>query len=243
VRGTFSSIARRYDLANHCLSGGIDFLWRARAAKIVASWRPGRVLDLATGSGDLALAIRRACPGTPVVGADFCVPMLEIARDKSVPALVQADALALPFRDGVFGAVSVAFGLRNMASWPRAIAEIARVLEPGGRLLVMDFALPQNPILRGAYRIYLHRVLPVLAGLLTRRPDAYEYLAESIEKFPRWENMTCLLESGGLRPAAPVPLATGIAAIYTAQKPAGIFPHPVDGIFQNVGISSSGSRA
>src|SRR5258707_1182878 len=128
VRALFSSIARRYDLANHLLSGGLDFFWRRRAARLVQAWKPGRILDLATGSGDLALTLRAACPPAVIVGADFCHPMLRVAQAKGLADLVTADGLALPFDDDVFDVVTVAFGLRNMASWPRALAEMRRVL-------------------------------------------------------------------------------------------------------------------
>ena len=144
VRKTFSSIAGRYDFANHLLSGGLDFLWRSQVSRLVAASRPSRILDLATGSGDLALALRKACPSAQVIAADFCLPMLEEARRKAVPCLVQADGLALPFRDGVFDAVTVAFGLRNMASWETALAEMHRVLRPDGDLVVLDFSLPRR---------------------------------------------------------------------------------------------------
>lgn len=218
VRGTFARIAPRYDFANHFLSCGADFLWRAKAAREIASWKPACVLDLATGSGDLAIAIRSACPEAEIIGADFCLPMLEVARAKGAPPLAHADGLSLPFADAQFSAVAVAFGLRNMASWDKAVSEIARVLVRGGRLLVMDFALPRNRWLMAAYRLYLHRVLPRLAGRITRRPEAYEYLGESIEGFPRWEKMADLLRGGGLAAQKTIPLACGIAAIYIAEK-------------------------
>src|SRR4051812_10683868 len=123
VRAMFGRIARRYDLANHLLSGGADFLWRRRAAKIVARWQPRDVLDLATGSGDLALAIQHRFPEANIVAADFSPEMLEVARNKGVANTVLADALQLPFENGSFDAVSVAFGFRNMADWDRALAE------------------------------------------------------------------------------------------------------------------------
>ena len=145
---TFAAIAKRYDIANHLLSGGLDFLWRAKAARIVAGEDPLRILDLATGSGDLARALRKASPRAAVIGADFCMPMLEVARKKNLPLLVQADGLRLPFREGIFDALTVAFGLRNMASWDGALREMARALRAGGLLLVMDFSLPEFAPLR-----------------------------------------------------------------------------------------------
>ncbi|GAB4165566.1 MAG: bifunctional demethylmenaquinone methyltransferase/2-methoxy-6-polyprenyl-1,4-benzoquinol methylase UbiE [Terrimicrobiaceae bacterium] len=218
VRGMFAGISARYDLANHVLSMGIDSLWRARAARMIAANSPGKILDMATGSGDLALALQRACPQALVTGADFCLPMLEVARRKGVSTLVQADGLALPFADASFDALTVAFGLRNMASWETALREMARVLRPGGGLLIMDFAMPRAGWLAAAYRFYLHHLLPRLAGWLTGRPEAYEYLGESIEGFPRWEKMCDLISRSGFQDTRSYSLALGIAAIYTGTR-------------------------
>lgn len=153
-----------------------------------------------------------------VVGADFCLPMLEVARRKQVPSLVQADGLKLPFRDESFDALTVAFGLRNMASWDGALREMRRVLRPGGLLLVMDFSLPVFPPLREAYRAYLHNVLPRFAAALTGNKEAYEYLGSSIESFPRDGNMRKLIEGCGYSGAGQSRLCCGIASIYTARR-------------------------
>jgi demethylmenaquinone methyltransferase/2-methoxy-6-polyprenyl-1,4-benzoquinol methylase len=218
VRSTFAGIAGRYDLANHVLSGGIDFLWRAKAARLVAERSPRQILDVATGSGDLAVALAKACPQASVTGVDFCLPMLEIAKTKGVSFLCQGDALNLPFATDTFDALTVSFGLRNMASWEKALQEMARVLRPGGFLLVMDFSLPTIPPLRSGYRLYLHHVLPKIAGLLTGKPEAYDYLGESIEKFPRGQAMLDLVLGCGFENVQSRPLALGIAAITTATK-------------------------
>jgi len=213
----FGRIARRYDVANHLLSGGADFLWRRRAAKIVASWQPRDVLDLATGSGDLALAIQRRLPHARIVAADFSPDMIEIARKKGVANTIVADALQLPFADSTFDCVTVAFGLRNMADWDRALSEMVRVLRDPGHLLVLDFSLPAG-VLRPAYRFYLHRCLPLLASIVTGQKAAYDYLGGSIEKFPSGPAMLELIERNGFRDAAAETLTGGIATIYTAEK-------------------------
>ena len=218
VRGIFSSIAARYDLANHLLSGGLDFFWRVRSVRMVARWEPHAVLDLATGSGDLALALQKALPRAHVVGADFCLPMLQIAARKGLRPLVAADGTKLPFTAGSFDAVTVAFGLRNMESWPAALREMSRVLRPGGRLLLLDFSLPHPPF-AALYRFYLHRVLPVFAGFITGQRAGYEYLGESIEAFPSGEAMCRLMTENNFHNAQALPLAAGIVTIYTAQKP------------------------
>ena len=217
VRGMFDRIAARYDLANHLLSGGIDFWWRRRAAEMVRRWQPARVLDLATGSGDLALAIARKLPQAEVTGADFSAEMLALARRKGLERTVMADALQLPFENGSFDCVTVAFGLRNMADWSAALREMARVLATGGHLLVLDFSIPGGA-LQPLYRFYLHRCLPTLASVVTGQKDAYDYLGASIEKFPSGRAMLSLVEASGFQSAAATPLTAGIATIYTAQK-------------------------
>lgn len=216
VKNLFSSIAGRYDLANHVLSGGMDFLWRRRAASIVAGWAPKRILDLATGSGDLALTLQKRCPGAELTGADFCYPMLLQAQAKGLKNLVVADGTRLPFADGSFDAVTVAFGLRNMESWSGALAQMHRVLAKGGHLLVLDFSMPRR--CRRLYRLYLHRILPRLAGAVTGQKEAYEYLGESIERFPAGERMLALLEDAGFGEVRAEPLSGGIVSLYTGRK-------------------------
>lgn len=218
VQKAFAAIAPRYVLANHVLSGGIDVLWRRRVAALARERRPERVLDLATGSGDLAAAVAAACPGVQVVAADFCAPMMEHARRRGLPNLVVADGMALPFAAAAFDLVTVGFGLRNMADYGGAVREMARVLRPGGCLLVLDFSQP-SPWLRGAYKFYLHRVLPAVAGRLTGERGAYEYLGGSIESFPSGAAMNALLNSHGFSQSRWIPLTGGIASLYVAVKP------------------------
>lgn len=218
VQKAFAAIAPRYVLANHVLSGGIDVLWRKRVSALAAERRPARVLDLATGSGDLAAAVAAACPSAMVVGADFCAPMMVHAQRRGLPHLVVADGMALPFGDAVFDLVTVGFGLRNMADYGRAVREMARVLRPGGCLMVLDFSQP-SPWLRGAYKFYLHRVLPAVAGVLTGERRAYEYLGGSIESFPSGAAMVDLLNAHGFGGARCHPLTGGIASLYVAEKP------------------------
>src|SRR2546423_6070316 len=161
VREMFGSIARRYDLANHVLSCGIDFYWRACAADIVASWQPGKIADLATGTGDLALALQKKLPDADITGVDFLREMLELARQKGVRRVVLADAMRLPVADASFDCVTISFGLRNLENYSAGLAEICRILNTNGHLLVLEFSLPNVPVLRAAYRFYLHRCLPL----------------------------------------------------------------------------------
>jgi demethylmenaquinone methyltransferase/2-methoxy-6-polyprenyl-1,4-benzoquinol methylase len=214
----FGSIARRYDLANHLLSCGVDFYWRQRAAEMVASWRPEKIVDLATGTGDLALALQRKLPNAEVMGVDFLPEMLELARRKGVRQTLLADAMQLPFADASFDCVTIAFGLRNMEDWRRALTEMSRVLWKNGHLLVLEFSLPTAPVLRAIYRFYLHRCLPMLGSVLTGKKNAYDYLGDSIEEFPTGSAMTDLIEASGFRRATLQPLSCGIATIYTAQN-------------------------
>ena len=214
----FGSIARRYDLANHVLSCGFDFLWRKRAAEIVAGWSPKNIVDLAAGTGDLTLALEKALPDAEVVAADFSNEMLAIAKMKGVGRIITADALALPFGDRAFDCLTIAFGLRNIKNWSGALREMSRVLNGNGHLLIMEFSLPQLSFVCTVYRFYLHYVLPILGSLLTGKKAAYDYLGESIEQFPSGENMLRLIEANGFRGATAESLSGGIVTIYTAVK-------------------------
>jgi demethylmenaquinone methyltransferase/2-methoxy-6-polyprenyl-1,4-benzoquinol methylase len=217
IQRLFARIAHRYDLANTVLSRGCDSLWRANVGARVKNWAPATILDLATGSGVLAHELKRQMPAARVIGADFCAPMLTFARRRGITELVVADGLALPFQDGRFDVVTIAFGLRNMASFDAALNEAGRVLRPGGHLLILDFSLPQPP-LRTLYRIYLHHVLPVLAGWLTGEPDAYHYFAGTIEDFPKGKEMLELLRRCGFLSCESRSLTAGIVTVYTGQK-------------------------
>jgi demethylmenaquinone methyltransferase/2-methoxy-6-polyprenyl-1,4-benzoquinol methylase len=217
IQHLFGRIAHRYDLANSLLSLGCDSLWRANVAAKVRRWMPADILDLATGSGVLAHEIKRQIPGARIVGADFCAPMLSFARRRGVKELVVADGLSLPFLDERFDAVTIAFGLRNMASFETALREVRRVLRAGGHVAILDFSLP-GPPLRALYRFYLHHVLPILAGWLTGVPDAYRYFGGTIEDFPKGEAMLELLRRCGLANCAAKPLTAGVVTIYTGQK-------------------------
>jgi len=218
VRDAFARIADRYVLTNHVLSCGADIWWRKAVAARIRHWQAARLLDVASGTGDLALEIQRQCPDCEVIAADFCAEMLAHAATRGVANTLVADALNLPFPDAWFDVVTVAFGLRNMTDYPDALREMRRVLKPGGRLLILDFSLP-NGWLRGPYRFYLHHVLPRLAGWLTGQRDAYEYLGGSIEAFPSGTAMTGLLETCGFTQADATPLSGGVVAIYQGSRP------------------------
>ena len=216
VRDAFSRIADRYVLTNHVLSLGADVWWRHVVTTRLARLTPRRVLDDASGTGDLALEIQDRCPDCQVTATDFCEEMLVHASRRGVGRTLVADALDLPFPDASFDVVTVAFGLRNMADYPAALREMKRVLVPGGCLMVLDFSLPQG-CLRGPYRWYLHAILPKLAGWLTGQRDAYEYLGGSIEQFPSGGRMLDLLKSAGFATAEDLPLTCGVVTLYEAH--------------------------
>jgi demethylmenaquinone methyltransferase / 2-methoxy-6-polyprenyl-1,4-benzoquinol methylase len=214
----FGSIAARYDIANHLLSCGIDFFWRERAARIVTDWHPHSVADLATGTGDLALALQKKLPDAEITGVDFLPEMLELARQKGLRQPVLADAMNLPFGDGSFDCVTIAFGLRNLENCTAALGEMSRVIKSNGHLLVLEFSLPTTPILRALYRFYLHRCLPLLGSSLTGEKSAYDYLGDSIEEFPSGDGMCQMMVENGFTSPTFKPLTGGIVTIYTATK-------------------------
>jgi len=214
----FASIAARYDLANHVLSCSLDLYWRARAAEIVDAWHPQTIADLATGTGDLALAMQKKLPYAEVTGVDFLPEMLELARRKGVRRVVLADAMKLPFGDASFDCITIAFGLRNLENCSAALTETWRVLNTRGHLLVLEFSLPTTPILRAAYRFYLHRCLPLLGSFLTQKKSAYDYLGDSIEEFPSGNAMCELMRRTGYVSPSFERLTRGVVTIYTAAK-------------------------
>jgi len=199
VRAMFDGIASRYDLLNHVLSMQMDRLWRRRAARAAVNGtdRP-RVLDLCTGTGDLAAAIRRASPEASLVGGDFSLGMLTHAAGKAEGLrTLGADALALPFRDRSFDAVTVAFGVRNLQDRSVGFSEMKRVLRPGGRLVVLEFAPPPGGVFGAGFKWYTNRLLPRVASFISKNPAAYRYLPESVGKFPTPPALAQEMEEAG----------------------------------------------
>lgn len=225
VRGMFAEIAPRYDLVNRMLSGGIDVWWRHVTVRRAPPPRAGAILDVCTGTGDLALAYAAvAAPAVRVVASDFCRPMLDRGVDKARKSganveWLEADAQSLPFPDATFDLVTVAFGLRNIADTSRGLAEMARVLAPGGRLAILEFSLPRNALIRAGYLWYFRRVLPFLGNLVARnRSDAYTYLNKSVEEFPSGERLAALVRVAGFEQPEMIPLTFGIATLTIATR-------------------------
>ena len=219
----FSGIAKRYDLLNHLLSGNVDKRWRRIVATRVReklSSSGARVLDVACGTGDLSLTLFEST-GARVVGTDFCRPMLQIAAAKlarEIP-LIEGDALNLPFREASFEAVTIAFGLRNLASVENGLAELRRVLKPGGSVAVLEFSRPANAMLRPVFGLYFTRVLPLMGGLISGSPRAYSYLPASVQKFPDQQQLSLLMQRAGFDQVQFENLTGGIAALHMGRKP------------------------
>lgn len=217
VKNAFQKIADKYVVTNHVLSMGTDILWRKKVGRIVKKWDPKTILDVATGTGDLALELQKACPEAELIASDFCPEMLEHATRRGVKQTQVVDAMNMPFEDDTADLLTVAFGLRNMASYPDALKEMNRVIKPGGHLLILDFSLPKG-ILAKPYAFYLNKVLPKIAGLITGERGAFEYLAGSIHEFPSGQAMCDLIGIQGYKDMQAIPLSCGIATIYTAVK-------------------------
>ena len=225
VRDMFDAIAGRYDLLNRVLSLGTDRAWREAAAREALERRPRDLLDVATGTADFALALKRLSPQTRVTGVDFVPRMLEIGRDKARRAgldvaLEEGDALDLPYPDASFDALTCAFGFRNFADFRRGLEEFRRVLRPGGRAVILEFPPPQPGLAGAAFRVYFNRVLPVIGGLVSGRPEAYRYLPESVAAFPPPARLAALLREAGFDTRFRL-LTFGIAAIHVGDVPGG----------------------
>jgi demethylmenaquinone methyltransferase/2-methoxy-6-polyprenyl-1,4-benzoquinol methylase len=225
VRDMFAGIAGRYDLLNHVLSVNIDKRWRRlvrRKLEDILQRDDAAVLDVACGTGDLSIELKRGSKAD-VIGSDFCRPMLSIAGEKSrelsldIP-YVEGDALNLPFVDSRFDALTIAFGLRNLASFSDGLKELHRVLKPGGKLVILEFSSPVVPGFRGLFRFYFTRVLPRIGGIVSGSRGAYEYLPDSVSRFPDQKALASMIAGTGFRDVSYTNLTGGIAAIHVGSK-------------------------
>lgn len=221
VREMFAGIAGRYDLLNHLLSANIDKRWRRRVrTKLVPMFdrHDALILDVACGTGDLAIELEYDSEAN-VIGTDFCRPMLSIAAEKtSSISFVEGDAMELGFADSSFDALTIAFGLRNLSNVEAGLSEFHRVLKPDGKLVVLEFSTPNVPGLKGSFSFYFNRVLPRIGGRISGSRAAYEYLPDSVSKFPDQTGLAAMMEYAGFRDVEFENLTGGIAAIHTGVK-------------------------
>jgi demethylmenaquinone methyltransferase/2-methoxy-6-polyprenyl-1,4-benzoquinol methylase len=225
VRDMFSSIAHRYDLLNHLLSFGMDILWRKRAVACLGALDGKHILDLACGTGDLSIAVAGASASVRVTGGDFSSKMVEIGRAKVVAKgldgrviIELADALSLNYPDNRFDGATCAFGARNFADLDRGLSEMARVIKPGGRLVILEFTTPANPFFAALYKLYFTRILPFAGGLISGNGGAYRYLPDSVYKFPGPDEFSEKIRAGGFGDVTFTPLTFGICGIHSATK-------------------------
>ena len=225
VAEMFDDIAVRYDFLNRFLSGGIDLFWRKRALSHLKGTKPSNILDVATGTGDMAILATRFYKEATVTGIDISEGMLEIARKKINKAgldhkvkVLSGDSEAINFQADTFDAVTVAFGVRNFEDLEKGLSEIRRVLKPGGKLVVLEFSKPCKPVVKALYGIYMKVVTPRVGKFISKNRDAYSYLDESIKQFPEGKNFTHILDNVGFKQTFSKTLTLGICSIYCGVK-------------------------
>jgi demethylmenaquinone methyltransferase / 2-methoxy-6-polyprenyl-1,4-benzoquinol methylase len=223
VQQMFSDIAFRYDFLNRLLSFGIDRFWRREAVRIIAEAKPQRILDVATGTADLAISLKQALPDAEVIGVDFAEPMLEFGRKKvsklhlTLP-LLQGDGLNLAYPDNSFDALTIAYGIRNFTDRQRGLEEFYRVLKPGGRLVVLEFPPPPKHLFGRLFRFYFLGVSPYIAGLFSGRRDAYVYLGKSVLNFPSPIALASMMGQAGFVRIRYKLQTFGVSALHVAEK-------------------------
>lgn len=225
VASMFDNIAFRYDFLNRFLSGGLDILWRKKALGYLSKSQPKRILDVATGTADVAIMAAKMLKPDFITGIDISDGMLEIGRVKidklalnQTIELINGDSEKLPFQSDSFDAVTVAFGVRNFQHLEKGMSEILRVLKPGGKLVVLEFSQPKSPLVKFVYTIYMKVITPNIGKLFSKNRGAYQYLDESIRKFPEGKQFTDVLQNVGYTKSICKPISLGICSIYCAEK-------------------------
>ncbi|GIV32912.1 MAG: demethylmenaquinone methyltransferase [Chitinophagales bacterium] len=220
----FDHIAPRYDFLNHLLSANIDKIWRRKVRRLLEQERPRSILDVATGTGDLAIELARLQPER-IIGVDISANMLELGKRKiqarhldGLITFQKADSENLPFADNSFDAVTVAFGVRNFENLEAGLAEMTRVLKPGCRLVVLEFSKPSVFPFRELFNLYFHYILPAIGRFFSRDRRAYSYLPESVKAFPEGQKFMSLLQAAGINHVKCISLTFGIASVYTGTK-------------------------
>jgi demethylmenaquinone methyltransferase / 2-methoxy-6-polyprenyl-1,4-benzoquinol methylase len=224
VRGMFNRIAHRYDYLNHFLSLGIDRLWRKKLRRRLGRYNPQSILDVATGTADLAIELARLKP-REIVGVDIAETMLEMGDKKieklnlkNIIRLQQADSEDLPFNDQTFDAATISYGVRNFETPLKGLKEIHRVLKPGGVIFILEFGMPSTFPVKQAYSFYFNAILPFWGKIFSGSYESYKYLPESVKKFPYGKAFTDLLEDAGFKNATATPISQGITFLYEAIK-------------------------
>jgi demethylmenaquinone methyltransferase / 2-methoxy-6-polyprenyl-1,4-benzoquinol methylase len=225
VAAMFDDIAFKYDFLNRFLSAGIDIGWRKKAIRELSSLQPKKILDVATGTADVAIMTTGILKADKIIGIDISDGMLEIGRQKVTKAglantieLLNGDSETIKFDDNSFDAVTVAFGVRNFQQLEKGLSEIRRVLKPGGKLVVLEFSKPKLPGVKTMYNLYMKVICPNLGKLFSKNRNAYKYLDESIQKFPEGKNFTIILDNLGYTNTYCKPLSLGICSIYCGTK-------------------------
>lgn len=225
VAAMFDRISPKYDRLNHLLSLDIDKIWRRKTAKIVAKSHPKNILDLATGTADLVIQLAKHNPQAHIIGVDFSEKMLEIGKEKVLKQglanqteLRLGDAAALPFENHSFDAVTVAFGVRNFENLYQGLSEIQRVLKPEGKVFILEFSMPDKFPIKQAYRLYFKHILPKIGKWVSKDKNAYSYLPDSVDRFPKPDVFLELLSNKGLKNNAKKTLSFGIATLYWGNK-------------------------
>ncbi|HEY1428957.1 MAG TPA: bifunctional demethylmenaquinone methyltransferase/2-methoxy-6-polyprenyl-1,4-benzoquinol methylase UbiE [Candidatus Tumulicola sp.] len=224
VRAMFARIAPRYDTANRVLTAGLDERWRRRAIAVLGTHANDRILDLCCGTGDLVFNLVRHDSTLAITGADFCAPMLERARERAAAAhvradFVEADAMALPFDDGAFDGATMGFSLRNVEDVNRVLAEVLRVLRPGGKFVNLDISKAPNPLMKRAFDAYFYGIVPIVGGIVGGSRQAYTYLPNSLTHHPNAQQLRDRFAAAGFADAGYVPLVGGTIAIHYGTKP------------------------
>lgn len=221
----FDRISPRYDVLNHLLSFNIDKVWRRKTAEAVSKSQPKSILDLATGTADLAIQLAKHNPQTHIIGMDISKKMLEIGKAKIAKKRLESqielrlgDAANLLFDDNTFDSVTVAFGVRNFENLNQGLSEICRVLKPDGQVFILEFSMPEKFPIKQAYRLYFKHILPKIGQWVSKDTSAYSYLPASVEKFPQPDAFIEILSSFGLENCKAKTLTSGIATLYSAQK-------------------------
>lgn len=217
----FNRISRRYDIANRILSFGIDQRWRKQTIQSLGNLNNEVLLDVATGTGDMIWMAKKLFPHVKTIGLDYSPQMLDLARKRDVQnqsTWIEGTADELPLDENSISAITITFGIRNVAKYQIALTEFFRVLKPKGKLAILEFSIPTNPLWKRVYLFYFRHILPVIGGWISGDKDAYRYLPNSVERFPYGESFVRILQEAGFSSVQCKALTGGIASLYTAQK-------------------------